>query len=232
VEYAKDVLYGTDEARRREVLQIMHFVFSKALRLLHPLMPFLTEELWHGMGYGGEADTIMRAEWPTAKDATLRGLAEPHVAYVNRKHELIGMRSDYEIAPGQKVDMALKPSGDVGALRMDERAIGLMLKAETLTIDPAFVPSKAMPSTITPLGTLYMSLGSNVDVGAEIAKFKAQIEQADGQLRSIDGKLSNEGFLRKAKPEIIEAERERRRQLTEKRDKLDKLIAGLSAANE
>ena len=232
VEYAKDVLYGTDEVRRREVLQVMHFVFSKAIRLLQPLMPFLTEELWHGMGYGLENETIMTAEWPKP-DTTMRGMAEAQTEYVDRKHELIGigrtMRSDYEIPPGQKVDFALKPSRDAEALKDDSRMIGLMLKAETLVIDPAYAPAKAMPSAITPMGTLYMSLGSNVDIDAEIAKFKAQIEQADTQLRGIESKLGNENFMRKAKPEVIQSETERRKQLTDKRAKLTSLIEALSS---
>ena len=232
VEYAKDVLYGTDEKRRREVLQVMHHVFSKALRLLHPLMPFLTEELWHGMGYGGDSDTIMTAEWPRT-DATLRGLAEAHVAYVDQKHALIGagrtMRADYEIAPGQKVDFAIKPPGDMENLKSDLRTIGLMLKAENLTIDPSFVPKQTMTSTLTALGTLFMSLGSNVDAAAEIAKFTAQIVQTDTQLRGVEAKLANTNFLSRAKPEVVDAERNRRRELVEKREKLSKLVESLSA---
>jgi valyl-tRNA synthetase len=232
VEYAKDVLYGSDEARRREVLQVMHHVFSKALRLLHPLMPFLTEELWHGMGYGLEDETIMTCEWPKT-DALLRGMAEAHVEYVDRKHEMIGlgrtMRADYAIPPGQKVDFAIRPSASADVLMRDERMIGLMLKAERLIIDSAFVPSKAMPSALTPLGTLYMSLGANVDAAAEIAKFQAQIEQADKALAGIAAKLGNENFLKKAKPEIVAAEQERQRVLSEKKDKLRKLVESLSA---
>jgi len=54
VEYSKDVLYGDDPARRAQALKVMRYVFSNSLRLLHPLMPFITEELWHAMQFGGE----------------------------------------------------------------------------------------------------------------------------------------------------------------------------------
>ncbi len=230
VEYAKDVLYGNDDPRRREVLQVMHFVFSKAIRLLHPLMPFLTEELWHGMGYGLEAESIMTAPWPTP-DPLMRGLAEQHADYVDRKHDMIRvgrtMRADYEIPPGRKVDFALVPSMDEAELTRDSRAIELMLKAERFTIDPSFKPTQAMPSALTTVGTLYMSLGTDVDAVAEAAKFKAQLEQTEQSIAAAHAKLTNVNFLRKAKPEIVEAEQRRQAELQEKRDKLVNLISSL-----
>ncbi len=230
VEYAKDVLYRNDEPRRREVLQVMHFVFSKAIRLLHPLMPFLTEELWHGMGYGLETESIMTAPWPTP-DPLMRGLAEQHADYVDRKHDMIRvgrtMRADYEIPPGRKVDFALVPSMDEAELTRDSRVIELMLKAERFTIDPSFKPTQAMPSALTTVGTLYMSLGTDVDAVAEAAKFKAQLEQTEQSIAAAHAKLTNVNFLRKAKPEIVEAEQRRQAELQEKRDKLVNLISSL-----
>jgi valyl-tRNA synthetase len=233
VEYAKGPLNGDDPARRDEVLKVMHQVFSQALRLLHPLMPFLTEELWHGMGYGAEGETIQRAPWPVATDTTLRGLAEPYVAYVDQKHELIrlgrNLRADCGVAPGQKVDFAIKPADAAvaDALRRDSAMLVSTLKAASLTIDPGFQPAGAMPTSLGTLGGIYLSLGAGVDVEKEKAKLTKQIEQLDGALKGIAAKLGNSGFLQKAKPEVIEAEQARRKDLEAKRDKLEKLIAAL-----
>ncbi len=108
VEYAKEALGGDDVRRREQTLSIMFYVFSRAIRLLHPLMPHLTEELWHSMGYGDGDRSILFSEWPLEADSMLRNLAEPHVEYVDRKHELIraarNLRADYGIAPSSKVD--------------------------------------------------------------------------------------------------------------------------------
>jgi valyl-tRNA synthetase len=232
VEYAKGPLNGDDPARREEVLKVAHFVFSKALRLLHPLMPFLTEELWHGMGYGAEGESIMTAPWPTT-DALMRGLADEHVAYVDRKHELIrlgrNLRADYEIAPGQKVDFTIKPADAAAeaAVRRDAAMIGSMLKAANLAIDPAFQPTGAMPSALGALGGLYLALGNAGDAEKEKAKLAKQIEQLDGALKGIAAKLGNENFLARAKPEVVEGEKARQAELAEKREKLARALATL-----
>jgi valyl-tRNA synthetase len=235
VEYSKDVLYGQDEARREEVLKIMHHVLDRALRLLHPLMPFLTEELWHGMGYGAEDETIQRAPWPEAKDATLRGMADTHVQYVDQKHELIrlarNLKADADISTAKKCEFVIRPlSADIGKqLESDRASLMAMVRAEKLTIDPAFNPAKAMPSALGVLGTVYLSLEGLVDVAAETAKLRGQVEKLDKELAGISAKLDNPNFVQKAKPEVVELQQAKRKELVEKREKLVKLIEALSA---
>ncbi len=68
IEYAKIGLNAEDPARRAQTLAVMHYVFANALALLHPIIPFITEELWHAMGYGAEEDFIMAGHWPKAFD--------------------------------------------------------------------------------------------------------------------------------------------------------------------
>ncbi len=232
VEYAKPTLYGTDEARRREVLSIMHYVFNRALRLLHPLMPFLTEELWHGMGYGLEDETIMTAPWPKADNLTLRGMAQPYVEYVDLKHDLIRrarqLRADYEVPPGDKVDFVIKPAGPDAAahLRADADAIALLIKAGALSIDPDFAPPRAMPSALNALGAVYMSLGG-VDVEAERIKLQGQLDAVAQELERLEARLANEAFIQKAKVDVVNQARARRDELIGKREKLAAMLAGL-----
>jgi valyl-tRNA synthetase len=232
VEYAKPVLYGSDEPRRRETLAIMHYVFERALRLLHPLMPFLTEELWHAMGYGLESETIMTAPWPRADNLTLRGMAQPHVEYVDLKHDLIRrarqLRADYDVPPGSKADFVIKPASEEAAaqLRADREGIALMIKAGALEIDPAFVPARAMPTSLNALGAVYLVL-SDVDLEAERAKLRAQLEAADEELSRIDARLANANFRQKAKPDVINLTLARREEIAAKREKLTAMLAGL-----
>ena len=104
VEYSKQVFHGNDEGRKQEVLNVMHHVFSNALRLLHPLMPFLTEELWHGMGYNKSNETILLAPWPKAVEWRTLGIDRAVVDYVDARHELI------RIARTLRVDSGITPS--------------------------------------------------------------------------------------------------------------------------
>ena len=237
VEYAKQPLNGTDAARKGEVLKVMHYVLSRALCLLHPIMPFLTEELWQGMGYASMAESVMLARWPRALDEeelASWGIQTEAVAYVDAKHAAIGLarnlRADYGLAPAQMADFVLRPAdaavGD--RVRADRAAYLPYLKAEKLEVETDFTPVKAMPSVITPLGTLFMSLEGHVDVDAERKRLSEQLQKAEQELESVCKRLENENFVSRAKPEVVEQVRSRKRELQEKRDKLGKLIETMS----
>ncbi|HAL93020.1 MAG TPA: hypothetical protein DCM68_08370 [Verrucomicrobia bacterium] len=238
VEYAKQPLYGADEVRKGEVLKVMHYVLSRALCLLHPVMPFLTEELWQGMGYAVLSESVMVAPWPQVLDEeelAAWGVHADAVAYVDAKHAAIGLarnlRADYGLAPGQAADFVLRPAdaatGD--RVRADRMAYLPYLKAEKLEVEADFTPAKAMPSIITPLGTLFLSLEGHVDVEAEKKRLAEQLQKTEQELESVSKKLENVNFVSRAPAEVVEQVRARKRELQEKRDKLGKLVAAMSS---
>ena len=230
VEYSKDVLYGTDAARKAQVLAVMHHCLSAALRLLHPFMPFLTEELWHGMGYGGAEDSIMVAPWPVPSG---KAAAAEVVAYVDQRHELIRagrmLRADCGIAPGQKVDYIVKPNTSQQAawLTADGKVIANMLKAKAFTVDPAYAPAKGVPSVLTDLGAVYMPIEGVVDAAAESAKLAKQLDEAKAALERVEAKLNNASFVGKAPAEIVEQQKARQKELQDTIAKLERLKAML-----
>ena len=232
VEYSKDVFYGSDDARKRQVLTVMRHTLSASLRLLHPFMPFLTEELWHGLGYGGAADSIMRARWPMpsddAQDAKLC-LTPDVVAYVDARHELIRagrmLRADCGLPPGQKIDYLFKPATPEAAahLKADETGLKSLLKAKSFTVDLALAPAKAVPSVLTALGTLYMPVEGLIDGVAESAKVAKQLDELQAALDRVNQKLNNPGFVNKAPPQILAQQQARRTELEENIAKLRRL---------
>ncbi|MEI8139881.1 MAG: valine--tRNA ligase [bacterium] len=232
VEYSKEVLYGQDAARRAEVLKVMHYCFSTALRLLHPFMPHITEELWHGMGYGTDEETIMLAPWPKALTEELAqwGATPDVVQYVDARHELIRigrmLRADCSIAPGQKLDYIIKANTPHLAtqLKADVSSLTAMLKAREITVDPAFVPATAMPSALTPIGALYMPIEGLVDAKTESAKLAKQLEELGGHLERANLKLNNPNFFNKAKPEVVAQFEKSRQELQEKYNKVKRLL--------
>ena len=232
VEYSKDVLYGQDAARKAEVLKVMHFAFSTALRLLHPFMPHLTEELWHGMGYGADDETIMLAPWPKPLAAELArwGATAEGAQYVDARHELtrVGrmLRADCGIAPGQKIDYIIKANSPAltAQLKADVATLKTALKAKEVTVDDAFMPASAMPSALTAIGTVYMPVEGLIDVKAESVKLAQQLAELGGHLERANQKLNNPGFVSKAKPEVVAQFQKSRQEIQDKYDKVKRLL--------
>lgn len=232
LEYAKGPLNGDDPARKREVLQIMLYVFSRALRLLHPLMPYLTEELWHAMGFGEEGTSVLREAWPLERESALRNLAEPHVAYVDRKHALVRaartLRADYDVAPAVKLPLIVKPSDADAAERLaaDAAGIAILARAESVAVQAGFEPDRVMPSVLTELGTVYMPL-EGVDLEAEATRLGEKLAKEQDLLTRSAAKLANENFVARAKPEVVEQARAQHADIQERVDKLTRLIDAL-----
>jgi valyl-tRNA synthetase len=236
VEYAKPILNGEDEPRRQQVLRIMHYCFSNAIRLLHPMMPFVTEELWHAMGYAGTHETIMRAPWPSAlTDGVLAEakIEADAVNYVDAKHDLIRvgrqLRADYGIAPGKKIDYLIRPHTQEAAafLAADVDAVQTSLRSERVTIDIDLKPEKATPSAISQLGTVYLPVEDVIDVEAELKKLETELATVNGHLANATRKLENESFVSKAPEAVVDQVRATKDSLLEKVDKVQRLIDAL-----
>ncbi|MDZ4197717.1 MAG: class I tRNA ligase family protein, partial [Kiritimatiellia bacterium] len=239
VEASKDVLYGTDEPRKQQTLRILHAVFSAALRLLHPLMPFLTEELWHGMGYARENRCLLEEAWPKpAPESTLaRWGATPEVVrFVDARRELIraarALRADAQLTPKQKADFTIQAADAETAAALESERDGLItaLRAGKLVIDPAFVPSGALPGAVTPMGAVFMSVEGLVDPVAERAKLTAQLEKAEADLARVEAKLGNAAFTGKAPREVVAQQETRREELRAQAHKLRTLRDALPPA--
>jgi valyl-tRNA synthetase len=231
LEYAKLDLNGDDQQRRRQVLVIMNYVFAQALKLLHPYMPFLTEELWHQMKFGTADETIMKALWPTPfnnDQMTEWGLNDAIVTYVDAKRELItagrALRSDYNIAPSKFTDFIIEAvDHEVAAeLQNDLECLKRMLRAESVEITVG--GQRAMPGTLSKLGTIYLPLEGLVDIDAERERVRSEIEKNRGFLKTVHSKLGNERFVNNAPTEVVEQQRERKVELEQTIARLEKLL--------
>ena len=221
LEYAKGDLNAEDEARRRQVLGLLADVYGKILRLLHPYMPFVTEEIWHQLGYCSEEATIMRAPYPTGYSAEQKqawGLSEEVLAYVETKRELItgcrALRADSGVPPALAINLLLHPAtAEMEAkLARDIDSLKSAIRAETITFVNA-APEKAMPSKLLAAGMVYLPLEGLIDTKAEAEKLDKEIAKLQGFLKGINAKLSNEAFVSKAPEAIIQNQRDRKVEL-------------------
>ena len=214
LEASKAALYGTNEVRKTTTLAVLDFVLSHTLRLFHPFLPFITEALWHGMGYqedmpeeqGGR--TIMFAPWPKPFDFKFKDFYALDDCYLERaeaKFEVVtqgrNLRREFNIPSSKKVKFILKPVDPLSP--NDQAVLKLLLNAEELDVDPNFQPPKGMPVVHVKLGELFMQKEGNVDDVAEKARITKELEKARGEVEKVQQKLNNPSFVQKVPPNVL-----------------------------
>jgi len=220
VEASKAVLYGADAARKANTLAVMDFVLSHLLRLFHPFLPFISEELWHGLGFSDDmpADqggrTIMFAPWPkplSDDEKAHYGLSEAVDRFVAGKYELVGkgrnLRREFNLPSSKKVRFVLKPAVELSPTEAE--VLRLLLNAEAVTLDAAYAAPRGTPSALSPLGELFMPLEGLIDVAAEKARLGKELAKINSEIEKVRQKLENPAFTQKVPPHVLEEHQRR-----------------------
>ena len=239
LEDAKRNLYGDNPALRTQTVRILADVFGRALRMIHPFMPFVTEEIWSQMHYAGsEGDTISHAPWPQAYPAGSREawqLTEAVRTFVNNRHALItagrALRTNSNVPPSAKPEfsVSLKSAADAERLSADVDALVTALNASKVTIlHDAHL--SGIPTADTPLGVIGLHLADVVDTAAERQKVTEEIAKLQGFLKTVESKLTNERFLEKAPPAIVNQQKARKAELLADIARKTKLLQSLGGA--
>ncbi|MBI3850261.1 MAG: valine--tRNA ligase [Verrucomicrobia bacterium] len=210
----RDGVRGNDAARKANTLAVIDFVLSHTLRLFHPFLPFITEELWHGMGYAEDmpesqgGQTIMNAPWPKPFEGEFRdayGLDDCYLEFANDKYEVVtqgrNLRRIGNIQSGKKVKFVLKPSREI--LPHDREVIRILLNAENIEINENYAAKKGTPTAHTPMGELFLPLEGLVDVEAERARLTKEKEKYEAEIVKVEQKLANPGFTQKVPPQVL-----------------------------
>ena len=232
IEASKPRLHGTEE-EKAQALAVLDFVLWKLLRLLHPFMPFITEELAHQMGFLGDGESIMYAHFPETFEALgldkLMDDTDDILDMVEDKFQLIragrNLRVSYDIPPARKLNYHIKANTAEMADFLTQEMPGLvrMLNAETVTVSQEEYHSddgSGAPSQLVNAGLIYLPLKGVVDLEAEKAKLHKQQKELQGWMKGLEGKLKNPGFLAKAPPQLVE---NTKAQLAEMQEKLKRV---------
>jgi valyl-tRNA synthetase len=217
----------------------MDFVLSHMLRLFHPFLPFITEELWHGMGFNADlpegqgAETIMYARWPQPLGDDFKkhyGLTAADEEAVTAKQSLVlagrKLRSDYNIATNKRVRFIFAPAGEA-LPEPDLKVLQTLLNASELEVQPQFAAEQGTPSSITSLGMLYMPLDGLVDKAAEAERLDKEIAKVKAELETVGRKLGNESFVNGAPAAVVEEHRKRQADFTARLAQLQQMRGAL-----
>jgi valyl-tRNA synthetase len=237
VEACKAVFFGTDAKQKAITLAVIDFVLSHTIRLFHPFLPFITEELWHGMGFATDmpdnqgGKTIMNAPWPLPFDDDFKGhygLDDCYLEMTDTKYELVrngrDLRRAGNIQAAKKVKYVFKPAQFLTP--HDAEVIKLLLNAESLEANADYQPPKGTPTVNSKLGDLFLPLEGLIDVAAEKIRLAKEVEKDQAEITKVEQKLANPNFTTKVPPAVLT---EHRKRLVEWKAKLVHDQAALAA---
>ncbi len=208
IELTKPRLYAEDAGRKQTALQVLTYVLDQTLRLLHPFMPFVTEEIWQSIPH--EGDALIVASWPEYREE-LNFKAEENA--MEAVMEAIGAirtrRAEMNVPPSKKAALyILSPKAELFAEGTDYiQRLAYADQVELLTKEPENLDG--MVTCTTAAAKLYIPMGQLVDVAKELERIAKELDKARKFLKSIEGKLSNEKFTARAPEAVVAAEREK-----------------------
>ncbi len=213
---------GTDGADSEVARAVLTHVFDYALRLLHPIMPFITETLWQRLPSPLAADRsefLAIAPWPlphpvagNETDAMARfDLAREAVSAVRQ------IRSDYAIPPGKLIEAFVQSRANGGLFTDQARLIGQLGRA-TLKVGASPTDAAAAHAVLTDGSEVIVPLAGVVDLAKECGKLRGELEQLEAQLESLSKRLRNEGFTSRAPAAVVDSERKKEEEWTKRRE--------------
>ena len=232
LEMAKSALYGNEgEERKAASRWVLATVFRQTLQLLHPFIPFATDELWQAFGFAGEAGKLLeRSGWPSfeKEDGELE-LFEDMEQFQEMIRALRNLRVEAGLAPQQSAPSIVIATEDLSIRRSVEEnqdLISLLGRVEEIRlVEPGERPKQSL-AAVLPRRTLFLGVGDILDIPSEMERLRKEKEKIEGDIAKGEKKLENESFLAKAPEDVVVKERER---LQEARERLSRVIQNLES---
>lgn len=228
IEFSKLTLYGEDAAAKAKTQSVLAYVLDRTLRLIHPFMPFITEEIWQHLPH--EGDTITLAEWPKYEAA----LEQPQaVAEMNLLMDVIravrNVRAEVNVPMSKKVELIIKAASEetLNIIANNDNYIGRFCNTSSFEagLEPN-TPDKVMSAVITG-AELLLPLAGLIDIEQEIIRLEKEVQTLNSEVERVEKKLGNQGFVAKAPAKVIEEERAKQADYSAKREKVLARIAEL-----
>ena len=231
LELAKPVFSGSDEAAKAETRAMTAWTLDQILKLLHPVMPYITEELWAELGKDGPArdSLLIGAQWPVLPDSFVDAEAEAEIGWlVDLVGEVRGLRSEMNVPPSAKPRLTfVAPDATTEGLMARHRDLILTLARVSEIASAATAPEGAV-TFVSGGATAALSLAGIIDLTAERARLEKEIAAFDSDIGHVNKKLGNPNFVARAAPEVVEEQREKLAAAEAGKAKLQAALARLS----
>ena len=215
IEIVKGRLYGDDEADKQVARAVLVRVLKDMLRLLHPFMPYITEEIWtylpKGMAAAGNPENfLIKDSWPVYDEAlTFDAEAEKLEMAMSIIRSIRNIRAEADAAPSRKLRaVILSAEGKAPVVKAGERYISKLANISEITFigSKAEVPEEVM-SAVVAGAEVFIPLDDIMDYEAELERLTKEKKKLEGEVKRVKGKLSNEGFISKAPEKVINEEK-------------------------
>jgi len=224
IELTKSRLQGEDEDSKVRAQQVLCYVLTQILKLLHPFMPFITEEIWQALPH--EGDFLMLQQWPEYREDLAFAEEEKALELVMDAIRAIRTRrAEMNVPPSKKAQLT------VATAQQDVFAAGIpFLKRLGYASEVTIVPADKAPDAagqvviVTHVAQLFIPMGELVDLEKEKARIQKELKKNSDELAKLNAKLSNPGFVNKAPANVVEAEKERAAKLAELVTKLEEQL--------
>ncbi len=229
IEISKSALYGSDEAAKQQTRDVLIQVLDTSLRLLHPIIPFITEEIWQYMpgASDGKREPLILSVWPTSDPKLIDPEAETTMDLLR---DLIvkvrNVRAEYNVDPGRRIQAIAE--GGSGLIERHTDLFARLCNVDQVTMLNGSNPPGQSAAVVSGDVTIYLPLAGMVDLDAERERLTKELDTLKAQIAKSEGMLANESFVSRAKPEVVERERTKLTDLKATRAAVEERLGALT----
>ncbi|AMB96652.1 valine--tRNA ligase [Aerococcus urinae] len=232
IEMSKEVLQGDDEEAKHTTRSVLSYVLEQMLALLHPIMPFVTEEIWQHIPHQG--NSIVTAKYPEVDESQIHQEAARHMeALISFIRAIRTARNENNVAPSKPIAIHVKANSQEILTMLEENKEYINRFANPSELEMALdteVPDQAMTLFFSD-GEIYLPLAGFIDIDEEIQRLEAELDKWASEVERVEKKLANQGFVNNAPADLVEKERQKGQDYQQKYQATKERLADLKATN-